>query len=153
VTNLAVRPYEPQDFVGIEVDPRVQETRSGQPVDVWAQYHLTHGPDGTVVDPDGRIVACIGVHHFWEGTGEVWIVLSPLAKKYVQTAFFLKAILSYGQKSLGYRRLQAAVREDWPEAVRLVELLGFRKETVMKGYGPNGIDQALYALVQGVPND
>lgn len=153
MTQLTVRAYDPQDFVGIKVNERVQETRATQPVQVWAVYHQAHGPAFTLADASGRVVACTGVHHFWQGTGEVWLVLSALAKVYPRILFYLRSLLGYCQTVLGYRRLQAAVREDWPEAVRLVEHLGFTKEVVMKNYGPNGVDQTLYALVQEAPND
>ena len=153
MTELTVRAYEPQDFVDIKVSERVQETREGQPVQMWATYHKARGPALTFIDPKGRVVVCAGVHHFWEGSGEVWLVLSPLAKVYPRTGACVRSLIAYCQKVLGYKRLQAAVREDWPEAVRLAEYLGFRKEVVMKNYGPNGVDQTLYALVEEVAND
>jgi hypothetical protein len=153
VTQLYTRTYQPKDFLDIQLTDQVREGRGEQPVATWAVYHQTHGPALTVVDPEGRIIACVGIHHYWEGTGEIWLVLSALAAKYPRVVSFIRDLLSYSRVRLGYRRLQAAIRLDWPEARRFVEHMGFKQEAIMKRYGPNGADHALYALVEEVAND
>ncbi len=153
MTELTLRAYDPQDFLAIEVDEYVRQAQENQPVEQWATYHKTHGPAITIVDPEERIVVCVGVRHLWEGVGEIWMVFSPLAAKYPRTVSFLRTMIAYLQEVMGYHRLQATIDTSWAAAIRFVEHMGFIKEAVMKRYGPNGADHALYALIQEVPND
>ncbi len=150
MTELTLRAYDPQDFLAIEVDDRVTQARAGQSIETWATYHATHGPAITVVDPEKRIVFCVGVHHRWEGVGEVWMVFSPLAAKYPRTVSFLRTMIAYMQAEKGYYRLQATIDTSWPAAIRFAEHMGFQREAVMKRYGPDGADHFLYSLVQEV---
>lgn len=148
MTHLKARDYRPEDFSDTEFSPHEQCAIRGQPIGEWAKTHGKRGPAYTVVDPEGRVVFCAGIHHFWHGTGELWGLFSPLAGRYLETPKFAKQLLELGARQLGYERIQAVVNPEWPEAVRFIELLGFKKETAMKKYGPNGVDMALYAWVK-----
>lgn len=152
MTRLTIRPYNPQDFIDIDVNEDVRRGRAGQPIQEWAAYHMTHGPALTLIGCEDRIVACVGIHRRWEGTGELWLVLSADARRYPHLVTAIRELLAYAQAELGYQRLQAAVRLDWPEAIRFVEHMGFAQEAIMKHYGPNGADNALYAIVQEEAN-
>lgn len=149
MTHLRARDYKPEDFANTEFSPHEQCVIQGQPIGEWAKIHGARGPAFTVVDEQDRVVFCAGVHHFWHGTGELWGLFSPLAKEYLETPTFAKELLGLGVIRFGYERLQAVVNPEWPEAVKFIELLGFRKEADMKKYGPNGVDMALYAWVKG----
>ena len=149
MTHLTAREYRPEDFSETEFSPHEQCIVAEQPIGEWAKFHGKQGPARTVVDPDGAVVFCAGIHHFWHGTGEVWALFSPLARRYLETPRFAKQLLELYVARFGYERLQAVVNPDWPEAVRFIELLGFEKETLMKKYGPNGVDMVLYAWVKG----
>lgn len=148
MTHLTVRDFEPVDFLSIEVDPRVAFGRAGQPVDAWAQYHKAVGYSFTVVDPQDALVFCAGVHHIWDGLGEVWGVFSPLARRYPHTLRCASRLLDMVILDGDYQRVQCAVNPAWPEAVRFIEHLGFSRECIMEKYGPNGVDHALYARIE-----
>ncbi len=149
MTQLVVRPYQPADFLTIEVTEPVRQEQEGKPVEQWAQAHADMGPAVTAVDPDGAIVFCAGVHEYWDGTGEVWGVFSPLAAKHPHTLRLVRRCIDTFASLRGYVRLQAAVNPFWQEAVGFIERLGFRRECIMQRYGPNGRDMALYALIVG----
>ena len=149
MTHLKVRAYEPKDFVSIVVSEPARLAREGQPVEEWAMYHQEHGPAVTVIDPDCAIVFCAGVHIRWHGTGEIWATFSPLAHKYVRTWHIARLLIDYCYLYLECERLQAAIDPEWTDAVRIAERLGFERECIMKNYGPNGRDMALYALIGG----
>ncbi len=153
MTQLMVRAYDPVDFTTIEVEEHCSKAREGQPIHEWAQYHATHGPAFTVVDPQDRVVACVGVHHRWQGLGEIWMVFSTLAAQYLHIVAVMRTLIEYVQKERGYCRLQAAIDIRWPAAIRFAEHMGFQREALMKRYGPDGADHFLYALVQEAPND
>ena len=150
MTRLTVRPYEPQDFLAIELMDYERACREGQPVEQWAQVKKYAGPAVTVVDPDGQIVFCCGIHNMWKGVGEIWAVFSPLAKRYAHTWAVAKELLRWAMNEGGYVRLQAALDPvGCPEAIRFDERLGFRAEGVLGRYGPHGEDRVMYALVKG----
>ena len=44
------------------------------------------------------------------------------------------------------RRIDATAREDFPQASRMLEMLGFEREGLMKSYGPDGSSHYLFAL-------
>ena len=146
MTKLRIRDYEPEDFLNIEVSEREMEARKEMPLVRWALFKKIAGPAYTVVDPEGQIVGCGGVHNLWPGVGEVWMVLSPLAKKYPYIWMATKKLLS--GMAQGYVRLQAVVDSEYLEAMRFSERLGFRLEGQMLRYGPHGENSVLYALVK-----
>jgi RimJ/RimL family protein N-acetyltransferase len=128
---------------------RVEEVNQiGQPIEEWGEYHKTNGIAATVVDPEGQIVFCLGVHHRWSGFGELWAIYSPLAKKYANTLKVTKMLLRCLDHQFGYHRLQAAIDPRFPETVRFIEHLGLKREFLMRRYGPHGEDRVLYALVK-----
>ncbi len=150
MTRLVLRPYKPEDFTSIKLDPRVVLGRTGQPIEAWALSHKLAGPCATFIDPEGEIVACGGIHDKWDGLGEVWGVFSPLASKYLHTFRAVVGAIEFACSYFRYTRLQCAVDPTWGAAVRFIERLGFHRECIMKRYGPNDIDYALYAYLKGV---
>jgi hypothetical protein len=70
MTHLIARDYRPEDFSETEFSPHEQCVIAGQPIGEWARIHGAKGPAYTVVNPDGAVVFCAGVHHFWHGTGD-----------------------------------------------------------------------------------
>ena len=149
MTRLTVRPYEPEDFLNIELMEYERKCREGQPVELWAQIKKTAGPAVTVVDPAGEIVFCCGIHNMWPGVGEIWAVFSPLAKKYAHTWIIAKDLIDIAFNGQGYVRLQAPLDpEECPESIRFDERLGFKPEGTLKHYGPHGEDRIMYALVK-----
>jgi len=147
MTKLTVRDYEPEDFLDIEVMDYERSCREGMPLAEWALFKKHAGPAYTAVDPEGKIVACWGVHTMWDGVGEMWAVFSPLAKKYAHTWVIAKAMMR-GLMQI-YHRLQAPLDPvACPEAIRFDERLGFKPEGLMRRFGPHGEDMVMYALVR-----
>lgn len=148
MTHLRVREYETSDFTEIELTDPVRIAREGEPVEQLALEHKLLGPAATVVDPEGRIVFCCGLHVMWKGTAILWSVFSPLARKYVHTWRVVQRLLDYCQDEAGFTRIQCDVDPRWADAVRFLLKLGFVCEGVMRRFGPGGIDKALYAKVR-----
>jgi len=149
MTKLTVRPYEPVDFLNIELMDYEKKYREEQPIEQWARIKKIVGPAATVVDPQNQIVFCCGIHDMWPGVGEIWAVFSPLAKKYAYTWISAKEMMRWAMNEGGYVRLQAALDPvGCPEAIRFDERLGFKPEGLMKRYGPHGEDMIMYAAVK-----
>jgi hypothetical protein len=147
MTRLRIRDYEPQDFLDIELMDYEKRYREGMPITPWAKLKKYLGPAYTVVDAQGRIVFCTGIHDLWPGVGEIWAVFSPLAREYPYTWIAAKKLLAGGMQM--YHRLQAPLDPvGCPEAIRFDERLGFKPEGMMRKYGPHGEDMIMYALVR-----
>lgn len=102
---------------------------------------------------DGELLAVCGIHWFWPGVGEAWII----QHKRAQEAKVTRMAVYRAGKTLMHmlidkheaplQRLQATVRQDWPDAIRMVERLGFVRESVLRRYSPDGTDAYMYAMV------
>ena len=146
MTRLKIRDYEPQDFLDIEVMEHDMEFRMGMPLADWAVFKKHAGPAYTLLDADGKILVCSGVHNMWSGVGEAWAVFSPDAGNHPHMWVLAKQVMT-GWKQI-YHRLQAALDVNYPQAIRFDERLGFKPEGLMRRYGPHGEDRIMYAWVR-----
>jgi len=93
-------------------------------------------------------IAIFGMVHILPGVVQFWGLVSD----HVRTCpmAFHKACLGfidYFQEKHKLRRAQMTVRCDFPEGFRWAELLGFQKEGVMRQYGPDGSDYAMFGRI------
>jgi hypothetical protein len=146
VTHLKIRPYDPQDLIGMEVMDAERRRRDGQSVETWARVHAQAGPSFTFEDEAGAVVFCCGVDELWAGVGEAWACFSPLAKKYPHTWQAMKWVIGFAKSA--YHRIQAVLDVDDDAAIRMDERLGFVREGILRKYGPHGEDRFMYAIVR-----
>jgi hypothetical protein len=100
---------------------------------------------------NGHLIASAGVYPVWEGLGEAWVVPSDLIYRY--KIELVKQINHYFRELLekhNYRRVQATVRADFETGHRFIEFFGFKRESLLKSYGPDGADHVQYALLREV---
>lgn len=148
MTPVIVREYTPEDYFEVEAQ---EFTKGRLTEDEKVRTSVAHkmcGPHYTILSRSEKIIACVGIHLMWEGTGEIWGLYSTLMRKYPMAWFESKRLLDLEQKKNGLKRLQAIVRCDWPEAVRFVQHLGFHLEGKLEAYGPWGADSMMYARVE-----
>jgi len=94
----------------------------------------------------GQPALCYGFEYKWQTNIEAWLVPGKVAIKH-------GTLLSRGARRLfdkigphiGLRRLQIVVDVDREKAVQWAEFLKFKREGVMKEYGPEGHDYYMYA--------
>lgn len=105
----------------------------------------------TVIFQDVIVGVC-GITVLWEGVGEVWLMLTADCRK---KGFFgviaLAAIKTKMEEmTFGLKRVQAIIRTDFPEAIKMIEFLGFVNETPegMESYFPDGGNAYLYAKIR-----
>lgn len=145
MTQVVVRPYEPEDYYSVNAQEYEKIRISDQEAEMASTVHKYAGPSYTICTEEGKIIACCGLHRMWEGTAEVWGLFSPLMKKYPMAWFAVKRLVKYHSERC--HRLQATARCDWPGAMRFIEHLGFKLEGRLEAYGPCGADSMMYALV------
>lgn len=102
------------------------------------------GPSTTIVDGE-EIVACGGIRTLWPRSGEAWGSLSSKRKGPELFRLFRSIIDEW---SFDYDRIQAMTITGWKQGERSLEFLGFKFETVLRKFGPNGIDQSLYSRIR-----
>lgn len=100
-----------------------------------------------VMDGD-EPVAAFGIVPLWRGVGEAWMIpaKSHLRKPVALGRHVKMGILEIAE-GLQLHRLQAAVKADFEMGRRLVELIGFDRESLMPQYGPDGDDYERFALL------
>ena len=82
-------------------------------------------------------------------TAWCWVDLTDLAGGHIRTGYrVLKEWIESFTEEHGLTRLQATVECDFDEAIRLVQHLGFKKESIMKKY-VDGKDAFMYVWIGG----
>ena len=81
------------------------------------------------LEREGEILGVGGFRLITPTTAWCWVDLTHLAGKYIITGMrILEEQINKFVKEHNLRRLQAYVQHDFPEAIRLIEYLGFEKE-------------------------
>ena len=126
-----------------------------QGVQEWQKHAVSHVPVpyASLGTPAGialtvrdgeRIVICGGILHGFNPT--LWAVLSDRASQHMLA---LTRIAERFLDTQPYRRIEASSEEDFPAGCRWLELLGFKFEGRMPGYGDRGETHLRYGLVRG----
>lgn len=96
----------------------------------------------------GKVLACCGVMPQWEGRATAWAILADNigGADYLAIHRAVKRFL----KLIGYRRIDATVAANFPNAIRWAEMLGFKRETPepMLNYAPDGSAHYMYSWVR-----
>jgi hypothetical protein len=101
---------------------------------------------------DGDCIGVGGAVLYWEGHAEGWLYLSKKVLEHpVEMAFYIKTVVNELIKEMKLRRLDAHVRCDFERGIRLLETLGFKRETPepMEYYNADGSSAYLYAKIIG----
>ena len=113
-----------------------------------AREHMTRGPafSGFLGDD---LAACAGVMIPWAGMGEAWAILTPLGRQHPMAVHraiirFLRSIIEHESLT----RVQADAVAEFHVARRWLLRLGFRKESFMRRYGPDGRDFVRYVWLR-----
>lgn len=116
-------------------------------------YHYMEIPDDNCITGifDGCVVGVGGVRIKWDGVGLLWLMLTKdCEKKGLHGIIALSAIREKMNELIERNnlwRVQATVRTDFPQAIKMIEFFGFKREGLMKMYNPDKTDSYLYAKV------
>lgn len=96
---------------------------------------------------DGKVVCCLGLVEIWSNTCEWWLVPCEDFDKY--GAAFLRIGKRYIDDYMGvYHRMQVCVRADTEKNIRFSEILGFKKEGLLRKYDSFGIDYWIMSKIK-----
>lgn len=130
---LPFAPYHLQLLVAQGVQPSQQNQLSIVPAS-YAMVGPVPGPALTVMQGDSVII-CGGIVTQHPNYGILWAVLSPLARAHM---LFLTRGTRRFIDCYPMRRLEATVEQGFAPGCRWLDLLGFRYEGDMPGYGDLG---------------
>lgn len=100
------------------------------------------------LDDNGVPLMLFGNQREWRGKDRIWVQISrhmPPRKWPKLWKLMKRWIAELMQTSW---RVEAEVVSDYPEGVRALEILGFKREGFMLKYTPDGKDCYMYALVR-----
>ena len=111
----------------------------------WSQYWSIGGLGFSGVNCS-RILFCGGCFPVWSGRATAWFILDQNFDRF-DLLWMVKRVRSFLENSMPdtVRRIDATAREDFPPASRMLEMLGFESEGLMKKYGPDGASHYMYA--------
>jgi hypothetical protein len=90
-----------------------------------------------------------GIADECEGIGTWWMVATDDIEKSSKSLIRLgRTAVRNGLARGGYRRIQAYVMEDWPEAQAVAARIGLEREGVLRGIGANGENVVMMAAVR-----
>lgn len=102
------------------------------------------GPCFTLADGD-EVIACSGVVNMWENRAQAWALISQGAGAHFVRIF--RAMRSFLELQ-DTHRIEATVDTNFEQGHRLMRMLGFQHEGLMRAYLPDGRNCDLYARVR-----
>lgn len=134
---IEVVPFKFLHWLSIEVRPEICKEehlllRSSKPALVYEKY-----PSLSILDGD-RVVSCFGGIYLHPFVAESWLRASMDIYKYKKVLIeSCRNLEEFCVNMWSLRRIQTNVQSDWPEAIRLVEYLGYVREFEMRSYVGN----------------
>jgi hypothetical protein len=126
--------------------PHLEDPASFEEFEGWIDLNLD-GPAYSVFS-DGDLFMCGGVRRIWGGSGEAWMLYSPAVVRLKLAAVkTIKRLLEDIIAREGYYRVQSFIPVRIRQAAKMLEMLGFEREGLLRRYGPDGEDNYLYARV------
>jgi len=140
---IEVRPIQPGDFEQVMEDPYQKSLKS---------YPEMKAPSNSVtVIFEDEIVAVAGIIAITADIGELWLALTEKSKK---VGIFGLAALTTIERTIdalvvdnGFKTATAEVRGDFPDAQKMVRVMGFKEGETLKGAAPDGCDLIRYTKV------
>ncbi len=98
-----------------------------------------------------EIVGVGGCQVKWEGVGLLWLMLTARCRKNdVFGLIALEAIKGKVDELIEKNNLwraEAAIRTDFPQAIKMIKYFGFKREGLMRMYYPDKSDSWLYSKI------
>jgi hypothetical protein len=97
---------------------------------------------------DGEVMVLGGIITLWSGVGEGWVILSKNCNKTPVLIYScIKNVFKQLIKAGEFWRIQAIVRTDFPQSIKMIEHLGFKREGLLEKYCPDKCDAYMYARI------
>ena len=150
--NMEIILYKPEHALQMLTYDRDNYTVKANEFTQWAQINADTGYSYTLLN-GGRIFLCAGVKDAWNiencKVGEAWALFSKESYEFNLT---LVRILKRGLTEIindnTYNRIQARARADSITAQRLLLVLGFEFEGILRKFEIDGGDAHMYSIIR-----
>lgn len=139
---MEYREFKAQDLQGLEVNEFVSFIQPDLENPKYGEF-LENGEAYTAM-VDGRVIACAGFMPLGKNRCHAWALFSPETRNYMTSIVRFAKNVVY---NIEMPRIETNIREDFAQAIKFIELLGFIRETPlpMKNFGDDDMDYYLYA--------
>lgn len=97
---------------------------------------------------EGEIYAMFGVFQLWPGTAEAWLIPSrKIDRKAIALHRGSLAFFEHAANEMHIKRLQFTVHTRNERADRWAQRCYFKREGLLRNYGPDGSDYFMYARI------
>lgn len=155
-SDFFVEPFEPKHLTELKIRQEQYDaleflSMNNRSLEEYATYLYNISPYNASVTYKGKVVLCGGVTPLWPRVGEGWMFLHEDIKKVFEAVpmSFIKFFKRFF-KNLPFHRIQTIVDPGFKQAVKFIELCGFKREGIMEKYHPNGTDYYRYALIKEI---
>lgn len=142
---FTVEPIKPEHFdeiVAQESQTYFRDLLKANPEYKYATCQQSVGRTGRL---DGDIIAICGIIKIADYLGEGWAYFSPKINKVPLT--LVKEIKKFLQGQKHMRRIQCTVDVHNYKAIKFAKALGFKFEGILRSYGPEGHDHAMFTII------
>ena len=133
-----MKPLNPSDVRLLEVQPAQEYYKGHLTEDVLCQLQ----GDNFTYWEDGRPKALIGMQHQWKGRAIVWALIGDV-KSWIRFHRETKGIMKEYISKRGILRLEMTTEVGFIESERWARMLGFKEESILRKYGPDGKDHKM----------
>lgn len=145
---VEVTGFDPADVDALQ--PQAQQLAEMAAIADWramVRAAATHGPSWTG-RLDGRVIGCAGVSLSWRGRAHAWCVIGEAIPPRAWIAIHRAVRARLDQlPALDVWRLEAEAAFGFRPGIRWLEMLGFEREGLARGFGPGGQDFVRFARV------
>ncbi len=141
---MHVVPFQPHHLRALVL----QEAQAWMQPMLQADYGASLAKAGPcfTLEGDEGVICCAGLVNMWENRAQAWALVSADAgRHFVRIYRGMKGFLDLQDT----RRIEATVDATFAQGHRLMRMLGFKHEGLMRAYLPDGRDCDLYARVRG----
>ena len=100
---------------------------------------------------ESAIVAVGDLQVRWEGVGLLWLILTADCKKDgihgLRALYAIREKMEYLIEKNKLHRAEAYVRDDFPQAIKMIEAFGFTRECLMAQQCPDRSNSFLYSRI------
>ncbi|HEV2746412.1 MAG TPA: GNAT family protein [Allosphingosinicella sp.] len=138
---ISIEPFAPHHLAGLTLQTAQRPELAGRAAGAGAEL----GPAFTALR-DGVVLGCAGLAESHAGHATAWALFAE--GHGVATWAALTAAIRRVLDAADYRRVDMLVRDRFERAHEFARRLGFEQEGVLRRYGADGSDYAVYARIR-----
>jgi hypothetical protein len=140
---MIIIPFKSEHLVGFDAQANQVDYISRYQVEQGKALE-TSGVAKTAIEGD-YVIGCAGIIKFHENRAQAWMVLSRNAGRHIWPIFQeIKKFLDEAP----YKRIEAVCTYSFYNGHRLLQMLGFKPEALMKYYDEAGNDCSQYVRIK-----